>query len=73
VITNETPDKVADIIRDTWPQLYRSPAEKMKVEIFEHNDHFYWLIVYSRNHSVEGHAKTLKDAVKEILMYTEGV
>jgi len=45
----------------------------MKVEIFEHNGHFYWLIVYSRNHSVEGHSKTFKDAVKEILLYTEGL
>ena len=23
MITTETPDKLAEIIRDTWPQLYR--------------------------------------------------
>lgn len=27
MITSETPYKLADIIRDTWPQLYR-PAKK---------------------------------------------
>lgn len=25
MITSETPYKLADIIRDTWPQLYRPP------------------------------------------------
>jgi hypothetical protein len=25
MITSETPYKLADIIRDTWPQLYRKP------------------------------------------------
>lgn len=25
MITTETPYKLADIIRDTWPQLYRPP------------------------------------------------
>lgn len=29
MITTETPHKLADIIRDTWPQLYRpSPNSK---------------------------------------------
>ena len=27
MITSETPYKLAEIIRDTWPQLYRSPKE----------------------------------------------
>ena len=26
-ITPETPDKLAEIIRDTWPNLYRPPAD----------------------------------------------
>jgi len=26
LITPETPDKLAEIIRDTWPNLYRPPA-----------------------------------------------
>lgn len=25
MITSETPYKLAEIIRDTWPQLYRKP------------------------------------------------
>jgi hypothetical protein len=25
MITSETPDKLAEIIRDTWPGLYRPP------------------------------------------------
>lgn len=25
MITSETPYKLADILRDTWPQLYRKP------------------------------------------------
>ena len=27
MITTETPYKLAEIIRDTWPQLYRKPQE----------------------------------------------
>jgi hypothetical protein len=27
MITSTTPDKVAEIIRDTWPNLYRPPAD----------------------------------------------
>ena len=34
VINSETPYKLAEIIRDTWPQLYR-PMKKMQVT--EHN------------------------------------
>lgn len=29
MITTETPDKLAEIIRDTWPQIYR-PFKKDK-------------------------------------------
>lgn len=28
MITSETPDKCAEIIRDTWPGLYRKPKER---------------------------------------------
>ena len=28
MISSETPYKLADIIRDTWPQIYRKPSEK---------------------------------------------
>jgi len=34
MINSETPYKLAEIIRDTWPQLYR-PMKKMQVT--EHN------------------------------------
>ncbi len=34
MINSETPYKLAEIIRDTWPQLYR-PMKKM--EVTEHN------------------------------------
>lgn len=27
MISSETPDKLADIIRDTWPNLFRSPRD----------------------------------------------
>jgi hypothetical protein len=27
MITSETPYKLAEIIRDTWPQLYRPPIK----------------------------------------------
>lgn len=30
MISSTTPYKLADIIRDTWPQLYRPPAKKKK-------------------------------------------
>ena len=33
MITSSTPDKLADIIRDTWPQIYR-PMKKMDREHF---------------------------------------
>jgi len=32
MISSSTPDKLAEIIRDTWPQLYR----KQKVGITSH-------------------------------------
>ena len=34
MITTETPYKIAEIIRDTWPQLYR-PSKKNSNEIDE--------------------------------------
>ncbi len=30
MITTNTPDKLAQIIRDTWPQLYRPQKKKSK-------------------------------------------
>lgn len=34
MITTETPYKLAEIIRDTWPNLYRPPKDyKNKVEL----------------------------------------
>jgi len=35
MITSETPDKLRQIIMDTWPQLYRPPANR-KVGITSH-------------------------------------
>ena len=32
MITTETPYKLAEIIRDTWPQLYRKPQEPYNEE-----------------------------------------
>lgn len=31
MITSETPYKLAEIIRDTWPQLYRPPLNKQEI------------------------------------------
>lgn len=33
MINTETPTKLAEIIRDTWPQLYRPPAKQVKKPI----------------------------------------
>ena len=33
MITSETPYKLDEIIRDTWPQLYRPPAKQVKKPI----------------------------------------
>jgi hypothetical protein len=30
MISSETPYKMAEIIRDTWPNLYRPPTPKKK-------------------------------------------
>ena len=30
MINSETPYKLAEIIRDTWPNLYRPPKQKQK-------------------------------------------
>jgi hypothetical protein len=27
MISSETPDKLAEILRDTWPNLYRPPSD----------------------------------------------
>ena len=33
MITSETPYKLADIIRDTWPNLYRPPKNEYNSKI----------------------------------------
>jgi len=33
MITTETPQKLAEIIRDTWPGLYRPPTKQVKKPI----------------------------------------
>ena len=41
MISSDTPYKLAEIIRDTWPQLYRPmkmPYNELKVIEFESND-----------------------------------
>jgi hypothetical protein len=32
MITSTTPYKLAEIIRDTWPQLYRKQVDKKKLK-----------------------------------------
>ena len=32
MITSETPYKLAEIVRDTWPNLYRKPQPKYNKE-----------------------------------------
>ena len=32
MITTETPHKLAEIIRDTWPNIYRKPQETYNSE-----------------------------------------
>jgi len=32
MITSETPYKLSEIIRDTWPNLYRQPTLKKKTK-----------------------------------------
>ena len=38
MITSETPYKLAEIIRDTWPNLYNSPKETYNDEKDKCND-----------------------------------
>lgn len=38
MITTETPDKLANIIRDTWPGLYRPPKVSYNKEKTETNE-----------------------------------
>jgi len=33
MINTETPTKLAEIIRDTWPQLYRPPTKQVEKPI----------------------------------------
>ncbi len=38
MISSETPYKLADIIRDTWPNLYRKPQVSYNEKKQEHNE-----------------------------------
>jgi hypothetical protein len=38
MITSETPYKLAEIIRDTWPQLYRKPQVSYNKENKQKNE-----------------------------------
>jgi hypothetical protein len=38
MISSETPYKLADIIRDTWPNLYRKPQVSYNKEKQNHNE-----------------------------------
>jgi hypothetical protein len=38
MITSETPYKLAEIIRDTWPGLYRKPQVDYNVEKHTQNE-----------------------------------
>ena len=39
MISSETPYKLAEIIRDTWPQLYRKPKSSYNTQkTFKYNE-----------------------------------
>ena len=38
MISTETPNKLAEIIRDTWPNLYRPPKKKYNDEKLNRHD-----------------------------------
>ena len=38
MISSETPHKLAEIIRDTWPQLYRKPQVSYNEEKEQENE-----------------------------------
>ena len=38
----------------------------MRVEIIRHNQYYYWLVQYSSGVAIEGYAKTLKGALRDI-------
>jgi hypothetical protein len=37
MISSTTPDKLADIIRDTWPNLYRPPKDYVPPSLYKIN------------------------------------
>ena len=39
----------------------------MKVEIIKHDHLYYWLVEYGKGVAIEGYAKTLKGAMKDIM------
>ena len=53
MINSETPYKLADIIRDTWPQLYRSPKPRYtsndNINIFQNQKNVMKFTVYSKD------------------------
>ena len=47
-------------------QARRSERGEVKVEIIRHNDYYYWLVQYSSGIAIEGYARSLKGALKDI-------
>lgn len=46
---------------------------KVKIEIVKHSEYYYWLVDYGAGHNIEGFAKTLEEAMREIIQYENGV
>ena len=42
MITTETTNKLAEIIRDTWPNLYRPPYKKQENQNEKTNSSSWW-------------------------------
>jgi disulfide oxidoreductase YuzD len=47
-------------------QAKESERGEVKIEIIRHNDYYYWLVQYSSGMAIEGYARTLKNALKDI-------
>lgn len=74
--------KVNKWLRSWWHSVYwywtpsfllafRMP--KVKIEIVKHSEYYYWLVDYGAGHNIEGFAKTLEEAMREIMQYENGV
>ena len=47
-------------------QAKESERGEVKIEIIRHNDYYYWLVQYSGGMAIEGYARTLKGALRDI-------